>query len=104
MFQAQTDKFLLNEKENIAENMEKFTLKVSGEWNIFFRMLHVRQFFCAGNTYRRTHLAESWNGAMQIFFYFIYKFRSNCWLKYTMNETYFDIISDFGTWGGIVRV
>lgn len=29
MYQPQADKFSLNEKENISENMEKFTLKVS---------------------------------------------------------------------------
>lgn len=29
MYQSQTDKFSLNEKENISENMENFTLKVS---------------------------------------------------------------------------
>ena len=28
------DKFHLSEKENIAENMEKFTLKVSGNWSV----------------------------------------------------------------------
>lgn len=58
MFRAQNDKFSLNEKENIAGDMEKFTLKVSG---IFFvcsgrcvlrAWTHVRRVifrFCAGN-------------------------------------------------------
>lgn len=35
MFHQQSDKFSLNEKENITENMEKFTLKVSG-YNIYY--------------------------------------------------------------------
>lgn len=51
MYHPQNDKFSLNEKENIADNMEKFTLKVSRAWNVPLFLTARRPIFsiCAGN-------------------------------------------------------
>lgn len=46
MFQAQKDKFSLNEKENISENMEKFSLKVSNWFLCGVEHVHLQNGRC----------------------------------------------------------